>query len=146
MIGSENYTVTEGSTIITLTAAYLNSLSAGNHTFEIVWTDGAAKTNITISTNMSGGSGVNNSGVNNSSGDNNNSGNTTNITQVPVADNAINNVSDVASQAEQQLATSPKTGEDSNLIIWLVLFIASFVTLAGIIKRRMRSNEIRGCI
>ena len=146
VIGSENYTVTEGSTIITLTAAYLNSLSAGNHTFEIVWTDGAAKTNITISTNMSGGSGVNNSGVNNSSGDNNNSGNTTNITQVPVADNAINNVSDVASQAEQQLATSPKTGEDSNLIIWLVLFIASFVTLAGIIKRRMRSNEIRGCI
>ena len=43
-----NYTVTEGSTIITFKPEYLKSLSAGNHSFELVWTDGTAATNFTV--------------------------------------------------------------------------------------------------
>ena len=35
-----NYTVTEGSTIITFKPEYLKSLSAGNHSLQLVWTDG----------------------------------------------------------------------------------------------------------
>ena len=46
-----NYTVTEGSTIITFKPEYLNSLSAGNHSFELVWTDGTAATNFTVAEN-----------------------------------------------------------------------------------------------
>ncbi|MGN0140584.1 MAG: hypothetical protein ACI4AD_00025 [Roseburia sp.] len=48
-----NYTAKEGSTIITLKAAYLDTLSAGTHTFEIVWTDGSASTNFTVGTKAS---------------------------------------------------------------------------------------------
>ena len=46
-----NYTVTEGSTIITFKPEYLKSLPAGNHSFELVWTDGTAATNFTVAEN-----------------------------------------------------------------------------------------------
>ena len=46
-----NYTVTEGSTIITFKPEYLKSLSTGNHSFELVWTDGTAATNFTVAEN-----------------------------------------------------------------------------------------------
>ena len=46
-----NYMVTEGSTIITFKPEYLKSLSAGNHSFELVWTDGTAATNFTVAEN-----------------------------------------------------------------------------------------------
>ena len=46
MIDKSNYTAKEGSTIITLKASYLNTLSAGTHTVEILWTDGSASTTL----------------------------------------------------------------------------------------------------
>ena len=46
-----NYTVTEGSTLITFKPEYLKSLSTGNHSFELVWTDGTAATNFTVAEN-----------------------------------------------------------------------------------------------
>ena len=46
-----NYTVTEGSTIITFKPEYLKSLPVGNHSFELVWTDGTAATNFTVAEN-----------------------------------------------------------------------------------------------
>ena len=53
LIDKSNYTVKEGSTIITLKASYLNTLSAGTHTVEILWTDGSASTTFTIKANTS---------------------------------------------------------------------------------------------
>lgn len=51
VVDKKNYTVTEGSTIITFKAAYLKTLSVGSHTFEIIWTDGSASTSFTIAKN-----------------------------------------------------------------------------------------------
>ena len=51
LIDRNNYTATEGSTIITLKDSYLNTLSVGTHTFEIFWTDGSAGTTFTLSAN-----------------------------------------------------------------------------------------------
>ena len=62
IIDSKNYTASEGSTIIELHADYLKTLSEGSHTFEIVWTDGAAGTGFTVARNTSGS---NNTGNNN---------------------------------------------------------------------------------
>ena len=53
VVDKKNYTVTEGSTIITFKAAYLKTLSVGSHTFEIIWTDGSAGTSFTIDKNAS---------------------------------------------------------------------------------------------
>lgn len=48
MVDESSYTVKEDSTIITLKATYLNTLSAGTHIIEIVWTDGSASTTFSI--------------------------------------------------------------------------------------------------
>ena len=53
VVDKKNYTVTEGSTIITFKADYLKTLSVGSHTFEIIWTDGSASTSFTIVKNAS---------------------------------------------------------------------------------------------
>ena len=53
LIDKSNYTAKEGSTIITLKASYLNTLSAGTNTVEILWTDGSASTTFTIKANTS---------------------------------------------------------------------------------------------
>ena len=53
VVDKKNYTVTEGSTIITFKADYLKTLSVGSHTFEIIWTDGSASTSFTIAKSAS---------------------------------------------------------------------------------------------
>lgn len=47
-IDSSNYSVEEGTTKVTLKAAFTKSLSAGKHTIEIVSTDGIAKATFTV--------------------------------------------------------------------------------------------------
>ena len=47
-VDEKYYTVEEGSTIVTLKPEYLNTLTAGKHTLEIVWTDGTADTTFTV--------------------------------------------------------------------------------------------------
>ena len=49
-IAATNYTAEEGSTKITLTPAYLEQLSIGSHSIEIVSIDGSASTNFTVKT------------------------------------------------------------------------------------------------
>lgn len=51
LIDPANYIVTEGSTIITLKPEYLNTLAEGSHSFEILWADGSAATDFTVTGN-----------------------------------------------------------------------------------------------
>ena len=48
VVDSSNYTITEGSTIVTFKESYLKSLSVGDHTFKIVSTDGLTSGILTI--------------------------------------------------------------------------------------------------
>ena len=48
LVDAESYTVEEDSTIVTLKADYLNTLTAGSHTIELEWTDGSASTAFTV--------------------------------------------------------------------------------------------------
>ena len=54
-LDASNYTVKEGSTIVTLNAAYLETLSVGKHTLEIESKNGIAKTEFTITAAQGGG-------------------------------------------------------------------------------------------
>lgn len=47
-IDEANYTTKSGLTIVALKSSYLNTLSVGEHTFEIVWEDGLASTTFTV--------------------------------------------------------------------------------------------------
>ena len=118
IIDSKNYTVSEGSTIIELHADYLKTLSEGSHTFEIVWTDGAAGTGFTVARNTSGS---NNTGSNN---DNNDS-----------TDNSAAAAPTAAATA-QELDKVPATGDPSG--IWIALFVVSAVGLAVMLIRRKK--------
>lgn len=51
ILDGNNYTVSEGSTIVTLKADYVTTLSAGEHTIGIVSTSGTATTTFTINAN-----------------------------------------------------------------------------------------------
>ena len=48
IVDATNYTVMEGSTIVTLNTDYLNTLTVGSHTIEIEWTDGSVSTTFTV--------------------------------------------------------------------------------------------------
>lgn len=71
IIDKKNYTVTKGSTIITLKADYLKTLATGDHTFEIVWTDGSATTKFAVAKNKSGDNNKNNNNNNKKNNSNN---------------------------------------------------------------------------
>lgn len=70
LVDPNYYTAKEGSTIITLKSSYMNTLSAGTHTFEILWTDGSASTTFAINANPADS---NSQSSNDSANQNNNS-------------------------------------------------------------------------
>lgn len=126
VIDASNYTVTEGSTIITFKADYLKTLSEGSHTFELVWTDGSASTSFTVAKNTSDdpGNDDNNKDDNN---DNNGNGNDSNdSSNTAGSDNTV----------VQILDGSPNTGDASG--IWIALFVVSVAGLAAMLVRRKK--------
>ena len=131
VVDPSNYTVTEGSTIITFKPEFLKTLPEGSHTFEIVWTDGTASTNFTVAKNTSGNNGGNNNNGNNNS--NNNSNN----------DGSSNNAGSNADATDTTIK-APKTGDTSNDALWVVLLaVASVAGLSGfaeIFVRRKKSD------
>lgn len=122
IIDSKNYTASEGSTIIELHADYLKTLSEGSHTFEIVWTDGAAGTSFTVARNTSGS---NNTGSNNTGNNDNNDSTDNSAAAAPTA-----------AATAQELDKVPATGDASG--IWIALFVVSAVGLAVMLVRRKK--------
>lgn len=127
VIDASNYTVTEGSTIITFKADYLKTLSEGSHTFELVWTDGSASTSFTVAKNTSDdpGNDDNNKDDNN---DNNGNGNDSN--------DSSSNTAGSDNTVVQILDGSPNTGDASG--IWIALFVVSVAGLAAMLVRRKK--------
>ena len=123
IIDSKNYTVSEGSTIIELHADYLKTLSEGSHTFEIVWTDGAAGTGFTVARNTSGS---NSTGSNNTGNNDNNDSTDNSAAAAPTA-----------AATAQELDKVPATGDPHG--IWLMLFAISLTGLAGMLARRKKN-------
>ena len=123
IIDSANYTVREGSTIVELKADYLKTLSAGSHTFELTWTDGAASTSFTVAKNTSGG---NNNNNNNGNSNNNNS-----------SQNNNENSSNTTAQGKD-----PNTGDTSHNVIWYLLTAMSVAGLAvlAVIRNRKKND------
>lgn len=117
IVDAKNYTVTEGSTIITFKADYLQTLSVGTHTFEIVWTDGSASTNFTVK---------NNKADDNSSNNNNSSSDSTKNDQTQATQNSSTDTKKAA-----QSATNPKTEDTSNPALGIILLVASLAGAVG---------------
>ena len=136
LVDVKNYTVKEGSTIVTLKADYLNTLSVGNHTFEIIWTDGTASTGFTVSKSDSGSAEPKDNDGNNGKNDN------TNNTPATVPEDKNNNGTSGSQTDDNQQITAPKTGDNSHTVLWISLLGVSLAGLLSMIYvRKKKENE-----
>ena len=120
-LDASNYTVKEGSTIVTLNAAYLNTLSVGKHTLSIVSANGTATTEFTITAAQTGGD---QTGDNQTGGDSQTGGDDT-TTQDPDKNDGA--------------TSSPQTGDNSNVLLWIaILFVSGSGLFGATIYRRKR--------
>lgn len=125
VIDVKNYTVTEGSTIITLKTEYLKTLPAGKHTFEIAWTDGSAATYFTVAGSTTE--------EDNKLEDNKVEDNT--IDDKKAEDNNVeNSKSDVDSNA------SLKTGDTTDIRLWLILLMSALTIMTGLTVKSKRND------
>ena len=125
-IGAENYEAKSGSTIVTLKSSYLDTLTAGTHSLEILWTDGSASAAFTIQ--QSEGQKPDNDVK------------VSNANQNPANQNLQSVPQNNTEQTDSMKNESPKTGEDDNLLVlaaWLLLLGSGF---AGVTYYRKRKH------
>lgn len=97
-IAATNYTAVSGSTKVTLNAAYLEALSVGSHSIDVVSNDGTASTSFTVK---------------------------------------------AAIPADPTNPTSPQTGDNSHMFLWIALLFISGGVLVGtmVYGRKKKYNE-----
>lgn len=125
-IGAENYEAKSGSTIVTLKSSYLDTLTAGTHSLEILWTDGSASTAFAIQQSESQKP--------------DNDVKELNTNQNPANQNPQSVPQNNTEQTDSMKNESPKTGEDDNLLVlaaWLFLLGSGF---AGVTYYRKRKH------
>ena len=130
-IGAENYEAKSGSTIVTLKSSYLDTLTAGTHSLEILWTDGSASTAFAIQQSESQKPDDDVKELNTNQNPANQNPTNQNPQSVPQ-----NNTE----QTDSMKNESPKTGEDDNLLVlaaWLFLLGSGF---AGVTYYRKRKH------
>lgn len=102
LIDAKNYTVKSGSTIITLKADYLKTLSVGAHNLTVVYTDGECSTNFEVKQAAS------------------------EQTKPTEGDK-----SDTTTPTGGKDTTSPQTGDNSHMLLWAVLLFVSGAGVIG---------------
>ena len=122
LIDAKNYTAVSGSTVITLKADYLNTLSVGTHKLTVVYTDGECSTNFEVKQAAS-------EQTKPTEGDKTE---TTTPTQ--------GDKSDITAPTDSKDTTNPKTGDNSNMLLWVALL---FVGVAGVIGTTVYSKKKR---
>ena len=111
LIDPKNYTAKSGSTIITLKADYLKTLSVGTHKLTVVYTDGECSTNFEVKQAAS------------------------EQTKPTERDK-----SDTTTPTGGKDTTSPQTGDNSNMLLWVALL---FVSGAGVLGTTVYSKKKR---
>ena len=130
-IGTDNYEAKAGSTIVTLKSSYLDTLTEGTHSLEILWTDGSASTAFTIQQSESQKSANDAKELNS---------NQNPVNQNPVNQNPQSMTQNNTEQTSSVKNESPKTGADDNLLVlaaWLFLLGTGF---AGVTYYRKRKH------
>ena len=109
-----NYTVKEGSTIVTLKTDYLATLSVGEHSLSIVSSNGTASTKFTVTEETGSTSQSNNNAVKQDSAE------------------------------EKKASTSPNTGNESSLLMFVLVFFASIFSAysaTAVYKKRYKIKK-----
>ena len=115
LVDAKNYTAVSGSTIISLKADYVNTLSVGKHTITVLYTDGECKTNFEIKAQQNSDKPSDPSNT-----DNNNKPQQSNTEPA-----------DTSNTSQTGTDNSPKTGDNNNFVLWLALIAISGGIFAG---------------
>ena len=119
LVNEANYTSESGSTIITFNKAYVDTLSVGEHTLRVAFTDGGeATTTFTIAKKAE----ENNNNNNNNNNENNNNGNNNN-------GNNNNTPSQTENEDKKDNSSNPKTGD--NVILYVAIASMSIIGLGA---------------
>lgn len=148
----KDYTLKEGSTIVTLTPSYIVSLSEGNHSISIVSQNGTATAEFTVvksggSNNNNNNNSNNNGGNNNNNNSNNNNNNddripeenTGNISGSGMAGGTSGNISETAAVSfagQVNNSESPKTGDNNGIILMGIIMLMLMTILIGYVNWR----------
>ena len=111
LIDAKNYTAVSGSTVITLKADYLKTLSVGTHKLTVVYTDGECSANFEVKKAAS-----------------------------EQAKPSEGDKSDTTTPTGGKDTTSPQTGDNSNMLLWVALL---FVSVAGVLGTTVYSKKKR---
>lgn len=111
-LSQDNYTVTEGSTIVTLKDSYLKTLSGRKHEISIVSADGVTRADFTVPDKK----------IASGNDDNKNSGSKPDVTKL--------------SSEKVKTGSTPDTADHSQTGIWLSLFIAALLCMVLNVKAR----------
>ena len=158
VVPADQYTAASGSTIVTFSADYLKTLSAGAHTLTVLYNDGECSTTfeVTAAQNGNGGNGGNNTGNggNNTGNGGNNTGNGGNNTGNGgsntgsggnnTGNSGSTNTGNTTAQAETNTPAvkEPKTGDSGNhLLVWSTLLVVSGGVAAGIVVYNRKRKE-----
>ena len=104
-VDAKNYTAVSGSTIVTLKPEYLRTLSEGSHTLTFIYVDGECSTKFAVKAAAK---------------------------QADVTPpETVVKTPDQSKPVDQTTPKSPKTGDESNPFVWLLLAVVS-MSAAGI--------------
>lgn len=117
-LDASNYTVKEGSTIVTLKAEYMNTLSVGKHTLEIESKNGIAKTEFTITAAQTGGD-----------------------DQTGGSDQTGSDTTPQEPGKNEGAVTNPQTGDSSNILLWVALLFLSGGALSAVTYKKKKQTN-----
>lgn len=101
LVDVKNYTVTPGSTIVTLKGDYLAKLSDGRHSLTVLYLDGKTSAVFEIQTQAS----------------------ENNTADKPIPNDSTGTPS--KNKNENHISGSPRTGDESNFLLWLAILLSS---------------------
>ena len=138
LVDNNNYTSKSGSTIITLKDAYLKTLSVGEHTLKVTFTDGGeATTKFEIAKKVEENKDNNSNNNNSNKNDNNNNNNNDNSDN---NDNIDNTTSNTENENKEEIVSNPKTGD--NVMLYVTIASVSILGLGAttIVSRKRKMN------
>ena len=112
LVDTTNYTAISGSTVVSLKASYLETLAIGRHTVELVFAEGTVQTGLTI---------LNAAGI------------TPTITPTTTPNNTGR------TNTGSKLSSGVRTGDSSNLMLYVGLFTLASAVIVVLKKRKKQS-------
>ena len=142
LVSADNYTTQSGSTIITLKSGYLKDLSVGTHKITVIYTDGECSADFEIKRATGGTT------TETTTKDRENTTEATtegreNTTEATTEGGKSSSEATMATATtESKAATNaPKTGDDRNPLVWIVLLAAACGGMAVVVRYKSKYPE-----